>query len=106
MNNIFNSSIEKNNQTDNIIYNIINTDDPKYIFMYGIFIIGFIFISTKINYNINILIGLIFYSLVIYYFYTWKNNNDLFQSQIKKEKFNYCKRSKPDQKRQYSQLLK
>ena len=88
MESLFNTNINTNTETDNILYNIINTGDPKYIFMYGIIIIIFIFISTKISYNYNILIGLIFCSLIIYYLYTFRKYNILTQTQINNEKFN------------------
>ena len=88
MESFFNTNIDTNIETDNILYNIINTYDPQYIFMYGVIIVIITFISTKISYNSNILIGLIFCSLIIYYLYTFKKYNILTRTQINNEKFN------------------
>ena len=70
--NAYSDFLNKRKETDNIIYNIINYQDPKTIFLYGIILIMFIFICGKINFNYSILIGLIFYSILIYYLYTNK----------------------------------
>ena len=74
-------------ETNNLLYNIINFNEPKNIFLYGVIIIIGIFISTKISYNYNILIGLIFCSLIIYYQYTYFKYNILTREKIDKEKF-------------------
>lgn len=87
MESFFNSGIKSNIETDNLIYNIINIDEPQYLFLYFIISIGFIFVSTKLIYNINILIGLIFASIIIYYLYTDKKYNKRTDNQLKKEKF-------------------
>lgn len=59
--------------TNNVMYNILNYQEPQTIFCYGFLLVIFIFVSLKINFNYSILIGLIFYSILIYYLYT--NNN-------------------------------
>jgi hypothetical protein len=82
---IFNKS--ENIETNNLIYNIINFNEPKNIFLYGVIIVIGIFISTNITYNYNILIGLIFCSLIIYYQYTYFKYNVLTRKKIDKEKF-------------------
>ncbi len=87
MESLFNANIDSQPETDNIIYNIINSSNPSHVFEYGIVIVIGIFISTKINWNINILIGLIFCSLIIYYSYTYKKYNSITLDQIDKEKF-------------------
>ena len=87
MESFFNTSIDINTETDNLIYNIINSNNPEYVFFYCVIIIIFAFISTKFNYNTNILIGLIFACIIIYYFYTYKKYNILNDTQIQKEKF-------------------
>lgn len=87
MESFFNTNIESNIETNNILYNIINSHEPKNIFLYGIIMIICIFISTKIIYNNNILIGIIFCSIIIYYIYTYKRYNTLTSIQIEKEKF-------------------
>ena len=71
----YSNFLDKNKETDNIIYNIINYQESQTIFLYGIILIIFIFISGKINFNYSILIGLIFYSLFIYYLHTNKKEN-------------------------------
>jgi hypothetical protein len=57
-------------ETDNTIYNIINSQEPQIIFFYGVLLVIFIFFSSKINFNYSVLIGLIFYSILIFYIYT------------------------------------
>lgn len=84
MESYFNATLKSNNNTDNLLYNIINSQDPQQLFLYSFIIIIIIFISTKIIYNTNILIGLIFASLIIYYLYTYRKYNMI----TDKEKFN------------------
>lgn len=74
-------------ETDNIIYNIINYDEPEIIFLYGIIIVVFIFISINITFNYNILVGLLFCSVIIYYIYTYNKYNLLTRTKINKDKF-------------------
>jgi len=88
MESYFNTTLESNKETDNIIYNIINSQEPKQIFMYGLIIVIITFISTKIIFNTNILIGLVFCSLIIYYFYTNRKYNILTDEQKFKDKYN------------------
>jgi hypothetical protein len=71
----YSNFLDKFKETDNTIYNIINYQEPQTLFFYGILLIIFIFISRKINFNYSILIGLIFYSIFIYYLYTDKKKN-------------------------------
>jgi hypothetical protein len=87
MESLFNTTFNIKNETNNLLYNIINSQDPKAIFLYGIIIIVITFISTKIHYNYNVLIGLVFCSLIIYYIYTYKKQNILTKIQTDKEKF-------------------
>jgi hypothetical protein len=75
-------------ETNNLLYNIINFNEPQNIFLYGVIIVIGIFISTNLSYNYNILIGLIFCSLIIYYQYTYFKYNVLTRDKIDKEKFN------------------
>lgn len=77
----------KTNETNNLLYNIINYNEPKNIFLYGVIIIVGIFISINFTYNYNILIGLIFCSLIICYQYTYFKQNILTRNEIDKEKF-------------------
>jgi hypothetical protein len=82
---IFNKS--ESDETNNLLYNIINFNEPKNIFLYGIIIIIGIWIFSNITCNYNILIGLIFCSLIIYYQYTYFKYNILTRDKINKEKF-------------------
>lgn len=68
----YSNYLDKFKNTDNIMYNIINYQDPQTIFSYGILLIIFIYVSAKINFNYSILIGLLFYSILIFYLYTNK----------------------------------
>ena len=71
----YSNFLDKFKSTDNVMYNIINYQDPQTIFSYGILLIIFIYISANINFNYSILIGLLFYSILIYYLYTNKKVN-------------------------------
>ena len=82
-----NKNIFKKKDTSNIIYNIIQDGEPQYIFNYFALLIIFIFVFSHININYNILVGLIFCSILIYYLYTYTENNVLATNEIKKEKF-------------------
>ena len=82
---IFNKS--QISETNNLLYNIINFNEPQNIFLYGVIIVIGIFISKNTSFNYNILIGLIFCSLIIYYQYTYFEYNILTRDKINKEKF-------------------
>lgn len=88
MESYFNTILETNTETDNLLYNIINSQDPKQIFLYVIIIVFVCFISTQMSYNTNILIGLIFGSLFICYLYTYRKYNIISNEQMSIEKFN------------------
>jgi hypothetical protein len=80
--------IKPNVETDNLLYNIINSNEPKNIFLYGVIITIGIFISINIFFNYNILVGLLLCSLIIYYIYTYNKYNLLTREKINSEKFN------------------
>ena len=88
MESYFQTTLKTDKETENVLYNVINSQDPKQIFLYGIIIIAITFLSTKIVYNSNILIGLIFCSLIIYYLYTYRKYNILTDKEKFNEKFN------------------
>lgn len=71
----YSNFLDNFNETDNVIYNIINYQEPQTLFLYGVLLVIFIFISAKIDFNYSILIGLMFYSILIYYLYTNKKVN-------------------------------
>lgn len=62
-------------KTDNILYNIINYEEPQQIFYYFIYLIIFLFVFTNIDFSITLFIGIIFFSILIFYFYTSRNKN-------------------------------
>lgn len=71
----YSNFLEKFKETDNIIYNIVNYQEPQTIFFYGFILVIVIYASSKIEFNYSILIGLIFYSIFIYYLYTDRKVN-------------------------------
>lgn len=87
MESFYKSYINTENETDNLLYNILNSGSPEYLFVYCLIIIGTTFLSTKITWNINIIIGLLFGSIIIFYIYTYKKKNILTNDEIYKEKF-------------------
>jgi hypothetical protein len=87
MESYFDITLNENKETDNLLYNIVNSQDPKQIFLYGLVIIIITFISTKIIYDSNILIGLVFSSLIIYYLYTYRKFRIITNEQKFNEKF-------------------
>lgn len=88
MESYFETTLKANKETDNLLYNAINSGDPQQLFMYGIIIVIITFISTKIIYNSNVLIGLVFCSLIIYYLYTYRKYNIMTDNEKFNEKFN------------------
>lgn len=88
MESLFEQTLKPDTETNNLLYNAINTEDPKQLFLYISIIIVITFISTKIIYNTNILIGLVFCALIIYYLYTYRKYNILTNNEKFSEKFN------------------
>jgi hypothetical protein len=74
--------------TNNILFNILNNDEPHTIFIYGIMLTFFLFIFSNINFNTNILIGLLFFSILIYYIYTYRLINTINSNKKENIKFN------------------
>jgi Ca2+/Na+ antiporter len=75
------------NSTSNILYNIINYEESYIIFNYFILIIIFLFIFSNIDFKVSTFIGLIFCSIIIYYFNTYRSVNFTYDTVKKKEKF-------------------
>lgn len=71
----YSNFLDKFTETNNIAYNILNYQEPQTIFFYGTLLIIFIYFSSKMEFNYSILIGLIFFSIVIHYLYTDKKVN-------------------------------
>lgn len=74
-------------KTNNILYNIINYEEPKQIFIYFIYLIIFLFVFTNIDFSITLFIGIIFFSILIYYLYTNRNKNYIDAEQKLNEKY-------------------
>lgn len=74
-------------KTPNILYNIINYEEPNIVFLYGVLMIIFLIIFSKLDINYGMLIGLIFFSILIYYFYTDRNQNIIYQNEKYNQKF-------------------
>lgn len=67
-------------ETDNkdskfFLYNIINFEEPKQIFIYFIILVIFLFIFSNINFSISLFIGLIFFTILLFYLNTDRNKN-------------------------------
>jgi Ca2+/Na+ antiporter len=75
------------NSTSNILYNIINHEESYIIFNYFVLIIIFLFIFSNIDFKVSTFIGLIFCSIIIYYFNTYRSVNFTYNTEKKKEKF-------------------
>jgi hypothetical protein len=75
------------NSTPNILYNIINYEESYIVFNYCILIVIFLFIFSNIDFKSSTFIGLIFCSIIIYYFNTYRSVNYSYDKEVKKEKF-------------------
>jgi hypothetical protein len=73
----YSNFLENFKETNNVIYNIINYQEPQTIFLYGFILIVFIYASSFIDISTSLLILLIFYSILIYYLYTDKKVNHI-----------------------------
>ena len=79
-------------KTPNVIYNILNFEEQNVIFLYGVLMIIFIVIFSRISINYSIIIGLLFYSIIVYYFYTDRNLNNIYAAEKFNEKFQTLQR--------------
>jgi len=66
---------ETENDSNFFLYNIINFEEPKQIFIYFIILVIFLFIFSKINFSISLFIGLIFFAILLFYLHTERNKN-------------------------------
>jgi hypothetical protein len=69
------------------VYDIINNTNPQVIFFYCCILIIMILIFTNINFSVTLFIGLICYSILIYYLWYNRNinivsNKDKFDSKV------------------------
>ena len=87
MESFYKSYIDTNVETNNLLYNVVNSGSPEYLFMYCAIIVGISFLSTKFTWSTNILIGLIFCSIIIFYIYTYRKYNILTEKELFGEKF-------------------
>lgn len=79
-------------KTPSVIYNILNFEEPNIVFQYGILLVIFIIIFSRININYSIIIGLLFYCIIVYYFYTDRNLNNIYATEKYKDKFQTLQR--------------
>lgn len=79
-------------KSPNVIYNILNFEEPNVIFIYGIVLILFILIFSRLSINYGIIVGLLFYCILIYYFYTDRNLNNIYATEKYNQKFNILNR--------------
>lgn len=75
-------------KSNNLIYNILNYEEPNIIFNYGIILVIIIFIFIRIDFSFTLFIGLIFFSIIIMYINTNRSINVINEIQKKEEKFN------------------
>jgi hypothetical protein len=75
-------------KSPNVIYNILNFEEPNVIFIYGVVLILFILIFSRLSINYGIIVGLLFYCILIYYFYTDRNLNNIYAAEKYNQKFN------------------
>ena len=73
--------------TTNILYNILNYEEPNIICNYFIILVIFIFIFSNINFSITLFIGLIFFSIFIYFLHTDRTINNINATEKINEKF-------------------
>ncbi len=71
----------------NIIYDIINTENKQILFNYAIIFIIFIYISVNLNFNMQILVGLFFASIIVYYWYSYRTIHNLSKINENENKF-------------------
>ena len=66
---------ETQSESNFFLYNIINFEEPQQIFIYFVILVIFLFIFSNIDFSISLFIGLIFFSILLYYLYTHRNKN-------------------------------
>jgi hypothetical protein len=66
---------ETQSESNFFLYNIINFEEPQQIFIYFVILVIFLFIFSNIDFSISLFIGLIFFSILLFYFYTHRNKN-------------------------------
>ena len=71
----------------NIVYDIINKEDDHIIFNYVLIFIIFVLIFNNLHFNMMILVGLFFASIVVYYWYTYRLVNTISKEKIINNKF-------------------
>lgn len=76
------------NNTENTIYNILFKDNYKTVSIYILIIIIILYISSNVEYNINIIIGIIIIAFVIYNINFYTMHELQTDQEIKQDKFN------------------
>lgn len=75
------------NNTENTIYNILFKDNYKTVSIYILIIIIILYISNNVEYNINIIIGIIIIAFVIYNINFYTMHELQTDQEIKQDKF-------------------
>lgn len=86
--NIFSNEFNKNTF---FLYDIANYEYPQVIFWYGVMLVVFLYIFSCIDFSISLFIGIIFFSILLYYlWYSRKINttNELEKNNIKTDIIN------------------
>ena len=86
-NNFLESNLKDVNNTNNIIYSILNGQDPNTLFKYFILLIIFLYIGTVYTLTSGVIIMLILYGILIYYLYTDKYVTTMDNFKILKDKY-------------------
>jgi hypothetical protein len=66
---------ETENESNFFLYNIINFEEPQQIFIYFVILVIFLFIFSNIDFSISLFIGLIFFTILLFYLHTQRNKN-------------------------------
>lgn len=66
---------ESKNESNFFLYNIINFEESQQIFIYFVLLVIFLLIFSNIDFSITVFIGLIFFSILLYYLHTSRNKN-------------------------------
>ena len=80
-------TIKQLNVENNSLYNIINIENKKVVFNYLILLVVIIVCFKHIEINLSIIVGLIFFAILIYYFNTYRRIHNLEESQLQTSKF-------------------
>ena len=96
---------ETKNESNFFLYNIINFEEPQQIFLYFVILIIFLFVFIKIEFSISLFIGIIFFTIILYYLYTERNINFINNDQKIDTKYETFKDSTNQNLRDYPDIV-